>query len=306
MKISDSLKGIVATSVITGVLEGDSDVQLDVISSNDTDARAKYGTNTFPTIDPALVSVQNGNLFSKTGSDDFTFPLEQSTQIARSIAVLKGNLPVELEYDTTIDWSDSRVESNVSINDLIEIGTFHFFIDIELNDSETLRTTTYTRDISVPRGYYGNLSDSITDNYLANGLIIDIGPENETSEQRIDDGSVSGGLYLSDTVSGLVEAAQQRRLVNANVLLRLCSVRDGRILFGPIRINKLKIDKAIHSVSLEAQSGVIQLQLIKSWDTILNTYGLRAQHADHSAKVPGDNFFRYTEQVNQTFTWKEA
>lgn len=307
MKPSASLKGIVSQAIITNVLQGDSDIDLFQISDSDGSARQKFGSNTLPTIDPALVSTSAGNLYSKGSGDDLSFPRADAEQIARSIAVVNGDLDAKDEYDTSIDFDDSRISRTASVYDVFEIGNFHFFVDIDLNDSETLRTTTYSRTVDIRKGYYGNLdSESATDTYIADGIIMDIGDENETADQRIDDGSLAGGFYLSDQLAGLVNAAQQKRLVNANITLRMCSIRDARVLFGPIRIGKMKIDSASHTINVNEESGLIQLNLVKSWDSILNKYGIRAQHADHLAKFSGDNFMRYTDQVQQNFTWKES
>lgn len=303
MKISDSLAGIISKSVIANVLDGSTQIDLNAVSTDDTTARGKYGTSTFPTIDSNLVAIQTGNLYSKTATNDLTFPRDQALQVARSISVDKGLLEPALEYDETIDFSDPRVSNLADVHDVFSIGSFHFFVDVELNDGTVLQATTSSRDVTIQDGYYGNLETTET-LYEADGLILEIGSENQTTENRIDDGSTTGGLYLVDTMPGLIAAAQSRALINANVLLRVAILRDAKVLFGPIRVNKLKVDSTKHIVNVDDKRGLIQLGLSKSWDAILNSFGMKATHADHLSRFPNDNFLRYTYQVQSTFTWK--
>lgn len=305
MKISDALKSIVSQTVINNVLDGATTIRLDLISQDDTTARSKYGVPSFPTIDSALVQTQFQNVFSKTGSDDLTFPINQAKQIARSNAVNKGTLDPSLEFDTSLDWSDSRISNEIGVDEFFSIAPFHFFVDITANDGTIFRATTSPRDVTIPDGYYGNLGTTST-TYQASSLVLNIGDTNNSLEKRIDDGSATGGLYLNQTLSGLVLAAQQRKLVNANVLFRMCMIKDAKTYLGPVRVGNTRVDGVTHSVDVDSQKGLVHLQLIKTWDQITNTFGVKAQYADHNARFPTDNFLRYVDNTIQTFTWKQT
>jgi hypothetical protein len=309
MKLSLSLAGIVAKSVISNVLEGSTNIELDTLSASSASATAKLGTNTFPTIDPGLISGQSGNLYSKQNAgSSIVLPVEQAKQIARSVAVTLGTLPAALEYDTTLSWTnDVRIKSSVPFEQVISIGNFNYFVDIELNDGGVITLSTYSRDIFVPDLYYGHedYDETIGKTYYSEAYIISIGSETETNEQRIDDGSSTGTLIVPDTVAGIVEAAQSGKMINANIRIRLAVVRDTNILFGPIRLTTVKADKVTHSIDTKDKKSIVSMALVKTWDTILNRYGMMAQYADHLSRFPTDNFMRYTNATAYSFTWKQ-
>lgn len=307
MKISDSLKGIVSKSIISNVLEGVQYIDLEALSSSTT-ASSKIGSTLFPTIDPGLIDGQSGNIFSKNNQNTEVFlPLKQARQIARSVAVVKGNLPAAFEQDSEISWDDPRVSSRVMLEDVIQMGSFEYFIDVELNDGSTIYLTSYSRDCFVPSLFYGHKDFSFTQGrtYDAEATIISLGDEAETTEQRIDDGSTTGTLVIPDTVAGAVEAAQTGKFIDAKIRVRLAVVRDAKILFGPVRLTTLKADKITHSLNVKDKASVLSIVLVKNWDTILNRYGMVAAYADHISRFPGDNFMRYTSNTQASFTWKQ-
>lgn len=308
MKISDSLKGIVSKTVINNVLEGTQTIDLQQLSASSASAEAKLGSNLFPTIDTGLIDGQSGNLYSKNNQNTaIILPRKQARQIARSCAVINGDLPASLEHDSDIDWNDSRVSSQVMFDQVIQCGEFCYFIDLHLNDGNVINLSSYSRDVKVPNLYYGHkdFNENTGTTYYSEATIISIGNETETMDQRIDDGSTTGTLTIPDTVAGIVEAAQTGKVINATIRIRLAIIRDAKIMFGPIRLTSVKADKITHSVDVKEKKSIVAINLIKSWDTIMNRYGMIAAHADHLSRFKTDNFMRYTSNTAQTFTWKQ-
>ena len=316
MKITDSLHNIISEQVLNNILSEQQDIDLAQLVIDNTAVRTYLGSSDLPTIDSSLINdVASFGLYSKVSNneqgggstDNLTLPRSQADQIARSVAVLRGTLPVSEEHNTSITWTDSRVTSTVKFSELLEVSILHFFIDIELNNGDVIRASTYSRDMQIPQGWYGKGVDyNTTDTYLSNGVVINIGNENQTVNARIDDGSVSGGLYVSSSLPGIVEAIQQKRHVSGRVVFRLCAVRDSQLLLGPIRVNSLRISSPTHTVDEKKNTNVIQLQLAKAWDGLKKRFGIRCQYADHNRQFEQDHFLRYTAQVSQSATWKNT
>lgn len=308
MKLSDSLKGIVSKTIINNVLEGVQHIDLEVLSSTPAAAQAKLGSNLFPTIDSGLIDGHSGSLYSKSNQNTaIVLPKKQARQIARSVAVVKGDLPVTEEHDSDIYWAnDSRVSKIVMFEDVIQMGEFVYLVDINLNNGDVINLSTYSRDFFVPNLYYGHkdFNENVGTTYFSEATILSLGSEIESMEQRIDDGSTTGTLTLPDTVAGIVEAAQTSKLTNATIRIRLAIVRNTKITFGPIRLTSVKADKVTHSVDVKEKKSIVAINLIKSWDTITNRYGMIAAYADHLSRFPTDNFMRYTSNTQQAFTWK--
>jgi hypothetical protein len=309
MNPSQAFANSVSTVVLSQVFNGELKINLEAISNSATSS--KVGGGARPTYDSSLKSISANGLYYKNVQENI-FPRKNALQIARSLDVLKGTLPLQYEYDenitfrtTTVDGQPYTLTKEVYFDEIQELFNLVFVIDIKYNDDKITRLTTYDKDLVIPEGYYGNASTtSIT--YQANSSLIKIDSSKQSADIQIHDGAPGGGLTLSGYTPLLRESIQTDKHIGGFVTIRLVFVKDGNILLGPLRGGKFKIDGASQTISPKNGGNTINLSLVKTWENINQISGVRTADSYLRSKDPNDGFFRNASNAEFFKTFKEG
>lgn len=310
MNPSQAFASSVSTVILSQVFNGETKINLDLISSN-TQASSKISGNVRPNYDTNLKSVSANGLYSKSVSQN-VFPRSNALQIARSFDVLNNKLPFSYEYDESITFETTQVNNQsftlskeISFSELQQLLNLIFIIDITYNDGTKTSVTSYDKDLYVPNGYYG---EEIGNNvlYESTSDLVRIEGIRQSSDIQISDGNPGGGLTLSAYTPLLQQAIQSEKYIGGIVTIRVAFVKDGHILIGPLRGGKFKIDGASQSFNPKNEEGnIINIGLIKTWENINQVSGIKTAESYFKSRIPTDGFFRNASNAAYSKTFKE-
>jgi hypothetical protein len=309
MNPSQAFANSVSTVVLSQVFNGELKINLEAISNSSTSSKVGIGIR--PSYDSSLKSISANGLYYKNVQENI-FPRENALQIARSLDVLKGTLPLEYEYDpnitfrtTTLNGQPFTLTREVLFDDVQELFNLVFLIDIKYNDNTITNLSTYDKDLSVYDGYYGNLFSNKT-LYKANSSLIKVDSSKQSSDIQINDGAPGGGLTLSGYTPLLRESIQTDKHIGGFVTIRLIFVKDGNVLLGPLRGGKFKIDGASQTIDPKNAGNTISLSLVKTWENINQISGVRTADSYLRSKDPNDGFFKNASNAEFFKTFKEG
>ena len=309
MNPSQAIANSVGKTLLAQVFNNAQSINLFTISGSTSSTKLQGDTR--PTFDSELQNVSAGGLYSKN-RDNNRFPRSNAEQIARTIDVIEGRLANKYEFDTSITFNTTTVDSKaytlireVIYTQLLEVPFIAYLIDIKFNDDSELNISTYDKELKVENGYYGETQNSGFTTYQATADIIKIDSTKQQPDVSVGDGIPGAGLTFIAETPGLLNAIQTEKHIGGRITLRIIFIREGKILAGPIRGGLLKIDGANHIVNPASGTNLITLSTIKTWENINQPHGVRTAASYLESIFNNDGFFRNSKNANINKTFKE-
>lgn len=318
MNPSQALSRFVSRSTLSRIFNNEQLINLRTIS-NPLTAQNKLQGDPRPSYDPALYALSSSGLLSKS-LDRNVLDRNIAEQLARTIDVTRGNLPVQYEYDSNITFETRELGgkeytliNNVRFEEIFQVLSLVWVIDVYYNDHtpenpKVNHLTTYHLPLNIPNEYYGlsNFDPLDYTEYEANNYVTNIERQKQLSEVQVSEGDYAGSIQLSGFTPELRDAIQTDRHIGGIINMRVVFVRNGEILFGPLKSGRFKINGATMTVDPKNEGVTINLELIKTWEQITQRSGIRTSDSYLKSKFNNDGFFKNASNAQYSKTFKEV